>query len=270
MNWVIFACYFYACAGISSKTTVLLLLLSLFSPSLMHAVCPAALTAKAATTAIDNKRRAPSTSPSSLALSPSPSSFVTFHVSFYEWRQRRRSRRKQTTKKHKAHFYICKINERRGECGARNETKSSKIHKNQMTKIKSAFTLLSLFLYRSLRLVLHLRLVACALRHDTTTVNFIHSWFMNRRRVVFTFFRFCFCCCCWEFQTTSSSNKVPKKFYDCIFCDALFTHSINLCVFFIIPFYYLRRLFLLCVMRVCVCLFVISYDTIPNRLANPI
>lgn len=28
MNWVIFACYFYACAGISSKTTVLLLLLS--------------------------------------------------------------------------------------------------------------------------------------------------------------------------------------------------------------------------------------------------
>lgn len=69
MNWVIFACYFYACAGISSKTTVLWLLLSLFSPSLMHAVCPAALTAKAATTAIDNKRRAPSTSPSSLALS---------------------------------------------------------------------------------------------------------------------------------------------------------------------------------------------------------
>lgn len=150
MNWVIFACYFYACAGISSKTTVLLLLLSLFSPSLMHAVCPAALTAEAATTAIDNKRRAPSTSPSSLALSPS--SFVTFHVSFYEWRQRRRSRRKQTTKKHKAHFYICKINERRDECGARNETKSSKIHKNQMTKIKSAFTLLSLSLSPSLSL----------------------------------------------------------------------------------------------------------------------
>lgn len=43
----------------------------LFSPSLMLAVCPAALTAKAATTAIDNKRRAPSTSPSSLALSVS-------------------------------------------------------------------------------------------------------------------------------------------------------------------------------------------------------
>lgn len=82
---------------------------SLFSSSFMLAVCPAAaLTAKAATTAIDNKRRRRWLC-HRLSLSLSPSTYATFHVSFYEWRQRRRSRRKQTTKKHKTHFYICKI-----------------------------------------------------------------------------------------------------------------------------------------------------------------
>lgn len=254
MNWVIFACYFYACAGISSKTTVLWLLLSLSSLPLSCTQSAQLLSQQKRQQlrliTKDGRRRLRHR----LSLSLSPSSFVTFHVSFYEWRQRRRSCRKQTTKKHKAHFYICKIYERRDECGARNETKSSKIHKNQMTKIKSAFTLLSLslFLYRSVRLVLHLRLAACALRHDTTTVNFIHSWFMNRRRVVFTFFRLCFCCCCWEFQTTSSSNKVPKNF-TIVFSVTLYLHTQLIYACFLLFLFIICDVFFYCVMRVCVC-----------------
>lgn len=238
----------------------------------MHAVCPAALTAKAATTAIDNKRRAPSTSPSSLALSLSlPLRLWHFTFRFMNGDNDEEAAESKRPRNTRHIFIYAKYTREETNVGRgmkQNQVKYTKI-KWQKSKVLLLYSL-SLFLYRSPRLVLHLRLAACALRHDTTTVNFIHSWFMNRRRVVFTFFRLCFCCCCWEFQTTSSSNKVPKKFYDCIFCDALFTHSINLCVFFIIPFYYLRRLFLLCVMRVCVCLFVISYDTIPNRLANSI
>lgn len=272
MNWVIFACYFYACAGISSKTTVLWLLLSLFSPSLMHAVCPAALTAKAATTAIDNKRRAPSTSPSSLALSLSPSSFVTFHVSFYEWRQRRRSRRKQTTKKHKAHFYICKIYESRDECGARNETKSSKIHKNQMTKIKSAFTLLSLSLSFSIaRFVLFSISVWLLVLCDTTrrqSISFIHDFWIGVESFSH-FFASVFVAVVGNSRRRRRQIKCQKNF-TIVFSVTLYLHTQLIYACFLLFLFIICDVFFYCVLFVCVFVFVISYDTIPNRLANSI
>lgn len=100
------------------------------------------------------------------------------------------------------------------------------------------------------------------IRHDTTTVNFIHSWFMNRLRVVFTFFRLSLLLLLL-LRGNSRRRRCQikcQKTFTIVFSVTLYlhTHSINLCVFLLLFFFAICDLisFLLCI---------ISYDTIPRK-----
>lgn len=185
---------------------------SLFSSSFMLAVCPAAaLTAKAATTAIDNKRRRRWLC-HRLSLSLSLhlcdiSRFVLWMATTTKKPAKANDQKTQDT-----FLYMQNIQERKSECGVggmkQNQVKYTKI-KWQKSKVLLLYSLSpSLSFSLSLASSYSPSLSGClcsSTRHDDSQ---FHS-FMIHESASSRFHIFCFCC--WEFQTTTSSNKVPKK-----------------------------------------------------------
>lgn len=277
MNWVIFACYFYACAGISSKTTVLWLLLSLFSPSLMHAVCPAALTAKAATTAIDNKRRAPSTSPSSLALSLSlPLRLWHFTFRFMNGDNDEEAAESKRPKNTRHIFIYAKYTREETNVGRgmkQNQVKYTKI-KWQKSKVLLLYSLSLSFSIA--RFVLFSISVWLLVLFDTTrrqSISFIHDSWIGVESFSH-FFASVFVAVVGNSRRRRRQIKCQKNF-TIVFSVTLYLHTQLIYACFLLFLFIICDVFFYCVLNVCVCVCLLSHMTqspidwqIPFKLAT--
>lgn len=230
----------------------------LFSPSLMLAICPAALTAKAATTAIDNKRRAPSTSPSSLALSVSlPLRLRHFTFRFMNGDNDEEAAESKRPKNRRHIFIYAKYT--REEANVERGMKQNQVEYTKIKWQKSKVLLLYSLSFSIARFVWFSIAVWSLVLFDTTrrqSISFIHDSWIGVESFSH-FFASVFVAVVGNSRRRRRQIKCQKNF-TIVFSVTLYLHTQLIYACFLLFLFIICDVFFYCVLYVhtCVCVFV--------------